>query len=147
MLRAKWKKWDILDTAIEREGWKLLLLLRLSPMVPYNLLNIAMATTKMHFVTFTVVSAFGRLHPLNPEPSVMSSMDLEEISPLLTVGIISSSYCIPSMWFLRPVPVTATALLPPAACSAELYNNQWHCLICAGNSSRQSSTNSVPCCQ
>jgi len=59
MLRAKWKKWDILDTAIEREGWKLLLLLRLSPMVPYNLLNIAMATTKMHFLTFTVVSAFG----------------------------------------------------------------------------------------
>ena len=70
MLRAKWKKWDILDTAIEREGWKLLLLLRLSPMVPYNLLNIAMATTKMHFATFTVVSAFGRiLHlMLNPVP-------------------------------------------------------------------------------
>lgn len=59
MLRAKWKKWDILDTAIEREGWKLLLLLRLSPMVPYNLLNIAMATTKMHFLTFSVVSLFG----------------------------------------------------------------------------------------
>ncbi len=59
MLRAKWKKWDILDTAIEREGWKLLLLLRLSPMVPYNLLNIAMATTKMHFLTFTIVSLFG----------------------------------------------------------------------------------------
>ena len=63
MLRAKWKKWDILDTAIEREGWKLLLLLRLSPMVPYNLLNIAMATTKMHFVTFTLVSAFGMSSP------------------------------------------------------------------------------------
>lgn len=67
MLRAKWKKWDILDTAIEREGWKLLLLLRLSPMVPYNLLNIAMATTKMHFVTFTVVSAFGII----PECSIV----------------------------------------------------------------------------
>lgn len=67
MLRAKWKKWDILDTAIEREGWKLLLLLRLSPMVPYNLLNIAMATTKMHFLTFTVVSAFGII----PECSIV----------------------------------------------------------------------------
>lgn len=69
MLRAKWKKWDILDTAIEREGWKLLLLLRLSPMVPYNLLNIAMATTKMHFVTFSVVSAFGEIL-LNPQCSM-----------------------------------------------------------------------------
>lgn len=85
MLRAKWKKWDILDTAIEREGWKLLLLLRLSPMVPYNLLNIAMATTKMHFVTFTVVSAFGRWKILHPEPSEMSSMHLEGLTPLLTV--------------------------------------------------------------
>ena len=74
MLRAKWKKWDILDTAIEREGWKLLLLLRLSPMVPYNLLNIAMATTKMHFVTFSVVSAFGKiLHPcIQPPPPLLS---------------------------------------------------------------------------
>lgn len=82
MLRAKWKKWDILDTAIEREGWKLLLLLRLSPMVPYNLLNIAMATTKMHFVTFSVVSAFGEIllnskhytlstRHLNPDQSVL----------------------------------------------------------------------------
>lgn len=60
MLRAKWKKWDILDAAIEREGWKLLLLLRLSPMVPYNLLNIAMATTKMHFWVFAIVSAIGK---------------------------------------------------------------------------------------
>lgn len=61
MVRAKWKKWDILDAAIEREGWKLLLLLRLSPMVPYNLLNIAMATTKMHFWVFAIVSAIGEL--------------------------------------------------------------------------------------
>ena len=60
MVRAKWKKWDILDAAIEKEGWKLLLLLRLSPMVPYNLLNIAMATTKMHFWIFAIVSAIGK---------------------------------------------------------------------------------------
>ena len=72
MLRAKWKKWDILDTAIEREGWKLLLLLRLSPMVPYNLLNIAMATTKMHFLTFSVVTLFGT-PPLPPLPPTRST--------------------------------------------------------------------------
>ncbi len=48
-----------IDRAMELEGWKLLLLVRLSPLVPYNLLNIAMAATKIHFWAFAVVSFFG----------------------------------------------------------------------------------------
>lgn len=58
-MRAKWKKWDVLDRAIQEEGWKLLLLLRLSPAVPYNVLNIAMALTGMNFWVFSVTSFFG----------------------------------------------------------------------------------------
>ncbi len=58
-IRSKWKKWDYIDAAIENEGWKLLLVLRLSPIMPYNLLNIAMATTSMHFWSFTIVSSIG----------------------------------------------------------------------------------------
>ena len=48
-----------IDKAMELEGWKLLLLVRLSPLVPYNLLNICMAATKIHFWAFAVVSFFG----------------------------------------------------------------------------------------
>ncbi len=44
---------------MELEGWKLLLLVRLSPLVPYNLLNLAMAATKIHFWAFAFVSFFG----------------------------------------------------------------------------------------
>ena len=33
--------------------------MRLSPIIPYNLLNIAMATTSIHFLAFTIVSAIG----------------------------------------------------------------------------------------
>ena len=44
---------------IEEEGWILVVLLRLAPIVPWNLLNIGMATTRIHFVSFTVASAIG----------------------------------------------------------------------------------------
>lgn len=58
-VRTKWRKWKFIDAAIENEGWKLVLIMRLSPIIPYNLLNIAMATTSMHFWQFTIVSAIG----------------------------------------------------------------------------------------
>jgi len=58
-VRKKWSKWEYIDAAIENEGWKLVLVLRLSPVMPYNLLNIAVATTSMHFWSFTIVSAIG----------------------------------------------------------------------------------------
>ena len=41
------------------EGWKIILLLRLSPIVPWNLLNIAMASTNVPFWQFTIASAVG----------------------------------------------------------------------------------------
>ena len=47
---------------IESEGWVLVVLLRLSPIVPWNLLNIAMATTRIHFLSFTLASAIGARH-------------------------------------------------------------------------------------
>jgi uncharacterized membrane protein YdjX (TVP38/TMEM64 family) len=59
IVRKKWKKWKYIDAAIENEGWKLVLVMRLSPIIPYNLLNIAMATTRMHFWSFALVSSIG----------------------------------------------------------------------------------------
>ena len=44
---------------MEDEGWKLLLLCRLSPLIPYNVLNITMASTKIHFWPFAIVSFLG----------------------------------------------------------------------------------------
>ena len=52
------------DRAMEDEGWKLLLLCRLSPLIPYNVLNITMASTKIHFWPFAIVSFFGKLRLL-----------------------------------------------------------------------------------
>lgn len=58
-IRKKWKRWKYINAAIENDGWKLVLIMRLSPIIPYNLLNIAMATTSIHFWSFTMVSAVG----------------------------------------------------------------------------------------
>jgi len=49
--------WAALDRAMAAEGWKLLALLRLCPLVPYNLLNIAAATTAIPFWAFALTSA------------------------------------------------------------------------------------------
>lgn len=35
------------DAAIGEQGWKLVLLLRLAPVIPFNLLNYALALTKV----------------------------------------------------------------------------------------------------
>lgn len=48
-IKGRWKKWEYIDKAIENDGWKLVLIMRFSPIIPYNLLNIAMATTSMPF--------------------------------------------------------------------------------------------------
>lgn len=58
-VQKKWSKWKYINMAIENEGWKLVLIMRMSPIIPYNLLNIAMATTSIHFGSFAIVSAIG----------------------------------------------------------------------------------------
>lgn len=65
--RGKWRKWEVVDKAIELDGWKLVLLLRLSPLVPYNLLNVTMAMTKIDFWQFAMVSSVA----IVPESAVM----------------------------------------------------------------------------
>lgn len=58
-LRGRSRLWAALDTALALEGWKLLLVLRLSPLVPYNLLNVAAAATRVPFWAFAAASAVG----------------------------------------------------------------------------------------
>ena len=44
-LTARWPKWALVDAALSNEGWKLITLLRLSPVVPWNVLNYALSVT------------------------------------------------------------------------------------------------------
>jgi uncharacterized membrane protein YdjX (TVP38/TMEM64 family) len=50
-----------MDAAIEREGFKLVLLLRLSPLFPFNLLNYALSLTRVPTRTYVLASFIGML--------------------------------------------------------------------------------------
>jgi uncharacterized membrane protein YdjX (TVP38/TMEM64 family) len=47
--------------AVEREGFKLVLLLRLSPLVPFNLLNYALSVSNVSLGRYVAASALGML--------------------------------------------------------------------------------------
>ena len=57
--RHEW--WQAVEHAIEHEGWKIVLLLRLTPLVPFNLLNYALACTAVRFWDYTWASSVGVL--------------------------------------------------------------------------------------
>ena len=44
-LNSRFPKWAAVDAALSNEGWKLVTLLRLSPVVPWNVLNYALSVT------------------------------------------------------------------------------------------------------
>jgi uncharacterized membrane protein YdjX (TVP38/TMEM64 family) len=50
-----------IERAVEREGFKLILLLRLSPLIPFNALNYALSLSNVRLGTYVVASAVGML--------------------------------------------------------------------------------------
>ena len=48
---------NVVERALAKEGWKLVCLLRLSPLVPYNLLNYALSVSGIGFWDFAIPSA------------------------------------------------------------------------------------------
>jgi uncharacterized membrane protein YdjX (TVP38/TMEM64 family) len=58
---AKSPKARVIDSAVEREGFKLVLLLRLSPVFPFNVLNYALSLSKVRLGTYVMASFLGML--------------------------------------------------------------------------------------
>ena len=48
-----------IEAAVKKEGWKLMCLLRLSPILPYNILNYAAALTPISFLSFSLSSGIA----------------------------------------------------------------------------------------
>ena len=51
------KRFVAIDRAVERQGLKIVLLLRLSPVFPFNLLNYALGLTNVRFVDYLIACA------------------------------------------------------------------------------------------
>lgn len=54
-------KLQAIDEAVAREGWKIVLLTRLSPILPFTLLNYAFGVTRVSLAHYVVASFFGML--------------------------------------------------------------------------------------
>ena len=54
-------KFAAIDRAVGREGWKIVLLLRLSPVFPFNLLNYGLGLTKVPFWHYALASWIGMI--------------------------------------------------------------------------------------
>lgn len=55
------EKWEIVEGVVEAEGWKIVGLLRLAPLVPYNALNYLLGMTSVKFWSYFIASALGIL--------------------------------------------------------------------------------------
>jgi uncharacterized membrane protein YdjX (TVP38/TMEM64 family) len=53
---SRMPRFEAIDRAVGREGLKIVLLLRLSPIFPYNLLNYALGLTRVRFVDYLIAS-------------------------------------------------------------------------------------------
>ena len=49
----------VVDRAIEEEGWKIVVLLRLNPLIPFNLQNYFFGATKIGFLPYLAATFFG----------------------------------------------------------------------------------------
>lgn len=56
-LTANFPNYRTMETALSREGWKLVCLLRVSPLIPYNILNYALSLTSIDLLAFALSSA------------------------------------------------------------------------------------------
>ena len=60
-MAQKNKKFAAIDRAIGKEGWKIILLLRLSPLIPFNLSNYLYGLTAIPFRPYLLASWLGML--------------------------------------------------------------------------------------
>jgi uncharacterized membrane protein YdjX (TVP38/TMEM64 family) len=88
-----------LDRGVERDGWFYLLLIRLTPVAPFFLVNIGMGLTRIRVWTYTWATQLGML----PATFVV-------VSAAATVGEVTSFRELAS--FERLWPLTALLLVP-----------------------------------
>lgn len=61
-LTRQFPKWTAVDRALESEGWKLVTLLRLSPIAPWNVLNYALSVTAVPLGPYVAASSLAVSH-------------------------------------------------------------------------------------
>jgi uncharacterized membrane protein YdjX (TVP38/TMEM64 family) len=101
-LTAKQPKFQAIDRAVAREGWKIVFLLRLSPVVPYGLSNYVYGVTAIGFWPFLLASWIGML------PATVLYVSLGAAGRV-AIGAAGARQRTPLEWTALAVGILATA--------------------------------------
>ena len=93
-------RFGAIDEAVAREGWKIVGLLRLSPVVPFNLLNYAFGVTRVPLRDYVLASWIGMM------PGTVLYVYLGSIAGELAAG--ARTRRTPAEWALYAVGLVAT---------------------------------------
>jgi len=90
----QYPRFRAVDAAVNKRGWVIVLLLRLTPILPFNLLNYALALTDVKFLQYFLPTAFGMIPGttlyvyFGSLASDIADIAAGHVGPSLTVQII-----------------------------------------------------------
>ncbi len=97
-----------IEGAIRDEGWKMVMLLRLSPILPFALLNYGLSVTPISAWTYTWASAVGII------PGVLQLLPVKTLDPVV-LSSVAIADCACMIWMARLGKVIAAGLCRNAA--------------------------------
>lgn len=113
----RYRAWSAVDEAISRESWKVVSLLRLSIVMPYNFLNYMLGASSVGFVPYTVASALGvipstilfvYIGSITRDIGRVLSGDVPVAGPLgLFVGIVGVAILLGVAWHIARITKSA----------------------------------------
>lgn len=99
------RQFKLVDEAVAREGWRIVGMVRLSPIFPFNLLNYAFGLTKVSFQHYVLASWIGML------PATIMYVYIGSLAgDLATLGSGARART-PAEWALYAVGLAATVLV------------------------------------
>ena len=99
------QKFEAIDRAVAREGWKIVGLTRLSPIFPFNLLNYAFGLTQISLKAYFFASWIGML------PGTFMYVYIGSLGSDLTAFGTTECSPTPAEWVLRVMGLLATVFL------------------------------------
>lgn len=90
-LHTRYRSFAAVDAALERDGWKLVVLLRLSPVLPWNVLNYALAVTGVELLPYAAASSISVT--TGPPPTVLPQLHCLNCPPATALPHLPCANC------------------------------------------------------
>jgi len=111
-------RFSALDRAVARKGWQIVLLARLSVLIPYNLLNYALGLTNVRFGAYLFSTVVGML------PAILLYVYLGSVAGSLASLDQAGTPVIPQAIFVTGLIVTAVLIVVIARLTAKALRTE-----------------------